>query len=207
MPELPAAAPPADLVSRHALPACDDVLYVPRFLDDAQATQAALMTELDWREEWITMFGRRVRVPRLCTWGGDAGIVYAYSRTVHRARGWGPGVESLRDELRERLGIRFNFVLGNLYRDGNDAMGWHADDEPELGEYPCIASLSFGAPRRFDLRARDDTKRRASLVLESGSLLLMWGRSQRRWQHALPRTRQTVGPRINLTFRTVEVAA
>jgi alkylated DNA repair dioxygenase AlkB len=148
-----------------------------------------------------------VKVPRLCSWCGDAGIVYRYSGTLHRADGWPRCVQSLRDQLRERLEIRFNFVLANLYRNGNDAMGWHADDERELGERPCIASLSFGAPRRFDLRARDGSGRRASLMLESGSLLLMWGNSQRYWQHALPRTKQAVGSRINLTFRDVETAA
>lgn len=153
------------------------------------------------------MFGRRVKVPRLCTWCGDDGVVYRYSHTVHRANGWPLPVESLRERLRTQLGIRFNFVLANLYRDGNDAMGWHADDESELGEWPCIASLSFGAPRRFDLRARDGTGRRTSLMLESGSLLLMWGSSQRRWQHALPRMKGAIGPRINLTFRQVEMTA
>ena len=192
-----------DLTSR-AIRVCDDVLYIPRFILHHQAIYGALAAQLDWREESIMMFGRRVKVPRLCTWCGDEGVVYRYSHTVHRATGWAPFVESIRDDLQACLNTRFNFVLGNLYRDGKDAMGWHADDEPELGNEPCIASLSFGASRRFDLRAREGSGHRASVILEPGSLLLMQGRSQRNWQHALPRTKATIGPRINLTFRRVE---
>ena len=208
MPELRACAePPADLVDAYRLPTCDDVLYVPGFIDDADEMRAQLLTQLDWREESILMFGRRVRVPRLCAWCGDAGVVYRYSHTTHRAEGWPGPVDALRERLRTRLAIEFNFALANLYRDGHDAMGWHADDERELGAAPCVASLSFGAPRRFDLRARDGTSRRVSLVLEPGSLLLMWGVSQRLWQHALPRTKQCAGPRVNLTFRRVETSA
>ena len=208
MPELPVCAEPsADFVEAYALPACDDVLYVPGFIDNADEVQAQLHTQLDWRDESILMFGKRVRVPRLCAWYGDAGVVYRYSHTTHRAEGWPGPVGALRDHLRSRLAIQFNFALANLYRDGHDAMGWHADDERELGHAPCIASLSFGAPRRFDLRARDGTTRRVSLVLEPGSLLLMWGASQRLWQHALPRTEQRVGPRVNLTFRQVGISA
>ena len=204
MVELRAHAEPAgDLVAAYALPTCDDVLYMPGFIDDAGEVEAQLMTELDWREESILMFGKRVKVPRLCAWCGDPGVIYRYSHTTHLAEGWPSPVRALRDRLRARLAIEFNFALANLYRDGNDAMGWHADDERELGDAPCIASLSFGAPRRFDLRARDGTPRRVSLVLEPGSLLLMWGVSQRRWQHALPRTKQTLGARVNLTFRRV----
>ncbi len=195
--------PSAELVSAHALSPCDDVLYIPRFLGAANGIEAALVTELDWREESIPMFGRRVKVPRMCAWCGDDGVVYRYSRTVHRAGGWPEHVESLRDDLRARLGVRFNFVLANWYRTGADAMGWHADDEPELGDRPCIASLSFGAARRFTMRARDGIARRTELLLEHGSLLLMWGRSQRHWQHALPATKRAVGARINLTFRIV----
>ena len=204
MAELRAPAVSQDDLTSRAIRVCDDVLYIPRFILHHHAIYGALAAQLDWREESIMMFGRRVKVPRLCTWCGDEGVVYRYSHTVHRATGWAPFVESIRDDLQACLNTRFNFVLGNLYRDGKDAMGWHADDEPELGNEPCIASLSFGASRRFDLRARDGSGRRASVILEPGSLLLMQGRSQRDSQHALPRTKATIGPRINLTFRRVE---
>jgi len=94
-------------------------------------------------------------------------------------------------------------VLANLYRDGRDCMGWHSDDEPELGARPLIASLSLGATRRFALRHRRDPSRRLVLELPAGSLLLMRGQTQARWRHALPRTARPVGPRINLTFRRI----
>ncbi len=195
--------PSVELQRQHTLASCDDVLYVANFIDDAATLFAALTTELDWREESILMFGKHITVPRLCAWCGDAGILYRYSHTPHRAQGWPDVMRILRERLHDRLGIRFNFALANQYRSGNDAMSWHADDEVELGEQPCIASLSFGAPRQFHLRARDGTSRRTAILLESGSLLLMWGRSQDSWQHAVPRTKQRVGPRINLTFRQV----
>ena len=195
-----AAQPPFDLIARYAVRDCDDVLYVPDYFD------GDFCAGIEWREETIPLFGRRVIVPRLCAWFGDDGVEYRYSRSVHRASRWLSPLQTLRDQLLARLGIRFNFVLANLYRTGNDAMGWHSDDERELGEQPCIASLSFGAARRFCLRARDGSARRAELVLEHGSLLLMWGRSQRDWEHALPRMRDVHESRINLTYRCVESA-
>jgi len=204
-PTIPSSAiPPADLVARYSVHACDDVFYVPDFFDADQRLYDELESAIPWREETIGLFGRRVTVPRLTAWNGDDGVGYRYSRGDHRANGWLNELAGLRDHLRSRLGIRFNFVLANLYRHGQDAMGWHADDEPELGECPCIASLSLGAARRFCLRARDGSRRRTELLLESGSLLFMWGRSQHDWLHAVPRTRRPVGPRINLTFRQVE---
>ncbi len=113
------------------------------------------------------------------------------------------GLAALRDRLRKELGVPFNSVLANLYRDGRDAMGWHSDDEPELGAEPVIASLSLGAARRFVLRRRDDHAVKQTLVLAPGSLLVMRGACQRDWQHALPRTAKPVGPRLNLTFRHI----
>jgi alkylated DNA repair dioxygenase AlkB len=196
--------PPSEFVDRYRVSECNDVLYAPNFVEDAQALEHDLTSVIAWREESLVIFGRRVRVPRLCAWYGDDGVTYRYSHTAHDAQSWPPVVRRVRDALHCRLGIRFNFVLANLYRDGNDAMGWHADDERELGTLPCIASLSFGAPRRFCLRQQG---RRVSIVLESGSLLMMWGTSQRDWQHCVPRSRAVVGPRVNLTFRRVESAS
>jgi alkylated DNA repair dioxygenase AlkB len=196
-------APPADWVARFSVAACEDVLYVPNFVADAQAWSAALDRELAWDHESIVLFGRSVEVPRLSVCYGDDGVEYRYSNVTHRAQRWPTRLVALRDRLRRTVGMRFNFVLANLYRDGCDSMGWHADDERELGARPVVASISLGATRAFKLRARDGTGRRAALDLESGSLLLMWGRSQRIWQHALPKVRADVGRRINLTFRDV----
>ena len=201
-----ARMPPSDLVGGYELAACRDVLYYPGFIDGAADLQHDLTNAIAWREESLLIFGRHVKVPRLCAWYGDDGVTYRYSHAEHRADSWPPVIRTLRDALHSRLGLRFNFVLANLYRDGNDALGWHADNERELGLYPCIASLSFGASRRFCMRARA-RDRRFTVLLEPGSLLLMWGTSQRDWQHSVPRSRDVNGPRVNLTFRLVETAS
>lgn len=156
-----------------------------------------------WHTHRIRMFGKWVDSPRLSCWIGDPDARYRYSGTTLEPHLWPGALLPLRARLRQELGIDFNSVLANLYRDGRDAMGWHSDDEPELGPEPVIASISLGAARRFVLRRRDDPAVRCEFVLEPGSLLVMRGRSQRDWQHALPRTARPVGPRINLTFRQV----
>ena len=200
--------PSPELLS-YRLSHCDDICYVPHFLTDATALRyfTDVAAQTPWVDESIQLFGRSVGVPRRCAWFGEPGVTYGYSRQLHHASGWTAATASLRDHLLERLGVEFNFVLLNLYRDGNDCIGWHSDNERELGKRPCIASLSFGAPRRFCLRARDGTNRRADVLLESGSLLVMWGASQQNWMHSLPRDRQCRAARINMTFRLVRTAA
>ena len=176
---------------------------MPNFIE---CDERLLMRAIDWREDTVVMFGRSIKVPRLCAWYGDPGVEYRYSNVVHRADGWPAEIAILRDRIHQLVGARFNFVLANLYRDGHDAIGWHSDDERDLGPQPCIASLSFGASRPFRIRSRDG-RRRVELLMEHGSLLLMFGTSQKKWQHSLPRIRTDVGPRINLTFRDVRVNA
>ena len=171
--------------------------------EQAQALVPRLLEQVHWEVHRIRLFGRQVASPRLSCWIGDAGATYRYSGTRFEPRPWSPALAGLRGRLQEELGLAFNSVLANRYRDGADAMGWHSDDEPELGPQPLIASLSLGATRRFVLRRRDDHARRLSLELEPGSLLLMAGDTQRHWQHALPRTARPVGERINLTFRRI----
>lgn len=172
--------------------------------DDAQALQQQLSETLPWSVHRIRLFGRWVDSPRLSCWIGDAQAVYRYSGQTFAPHPWTEALAALRDRLRGELGVPFNSVLANLYRDGRDAMGWHSDDEPELGDEPVIASLSLGAARRFVLRRRDDHAVKQALVLEPGSLLVMRGACQRDWQHALPRTAKPVGPRLNLTFRHLQ---
>lgn len=170
--------------------------YHPGFLDGAAADGllALLREQMNWQRESVQMFGRRYRVPRLVAWCGDAALNYRYAGCDHVCRGWHPLLRALRDRVRDSAGLDANLVLLNRYRDGQDAMGWHRDDEPGL--LPLVASVSLGAPRRFLLRPADEEAATA-LVLEHGSLLLMDGRQR----HALPRTRRPVGERINLTFR------
>ena len=180
----------------------------PTAFDAAEAD--ALFTELrhaiDWRREEVLIFGERRRVPRLVAWHGDPGARYTYSGTPHEPLPWTTPLERIRDRVGRLTGARFNAVLLNLYRDGRDGMGWHADDEPELGPAPHIASVSLGAARRFCLRHRRRKDRKLDLWLGHGSLLLMGGESQRHWVHAVPKTSRPVGERINLTFRQVRPA-
>ena len=190
---------------RHwALPDADLRLW-PAAFDAATADRcyAELRDGIDWRDEELLIFGRRRAVPRRVAWHGDPGARYTYSGTTHEPRPWTPALSAIRAHVGQLAGHGFNAVLLNLYRDGRDGMGWHADDEPELGPEPVIASVSLGAPRRFRLRHRRRPEARVDLVLPHGSLLVMAGPTQRHWVHSLPKTAVPVGPRINLTFRRV----
>lgn len=191
--------------------------YIPRFLDEAETAGllARLWRELDWSQREITVYGRRVMQPRLVAWYGDAAAVYSYSGLTLQPLPWHPLLQNLRRRIERATGQRFNAVLANAYRNGRDSMGWHADNEKELGPRPVIASLSLGAPRRFLLRlARRQPGLKTTtstgvangsfgLTLENGSLLLMQAGCQQRYQHALPRTRRATGLRINLTYRWI----
>ncbi len=170
---------------------------------EAQELFAALRTGIDWTQEEIVLFGERRRVPRLVAWHGDPGAGYTYSGTHHEPRPWTHGLLAIRRRVAQLTGHSFNSVLLNLYRDGRDGMGWHADDEPELGRDPVIASVSLGATRRFRLRHRRNRAGPVTLPLTDGSLLLMGGTLQHHWLHAVPKTATVVGERINLTFRSI----
>ncbi|HSX60936.1 MAG TPA: alpha-ketoglutarate-dependent dioxygenase AlkB [Tahibacter sp.] len=170
---------------------------------DPAALFARLRAEIAWEQHHLQIFGRRVASPRLSCWVGDAGAVYTYSGTRFAPHPWTPVLSRLRSELETLCAQPFNSVLCNLYRDGRDSMGWHSDDERELGPEPTIASLSFGATRRFRLRHKRDPASMLDLPLPSGSLLLMAGATQRNYRHDLPRALRVVEPRINLTFRQI----
>lgn len=191
------------------LPPNGRLVYRPGWLNDEDSGAdpahlfERLLEDVDWESRTITMFGRRVEQPRKIAFQGDAGVIYRYSNDDYVAARWHPAVRALRDRLEREWGTRFNSVLMNLYRDGRDGMGWHADDEPELGPRPEIASISLGQVRRFLLRSRADPSEKIELQLASGSLLLMGGDLQQAWQHQVPKTARKVGPRINLTFRRI----
>jgi len=186
-----------------------DVRYRPEFFGPETAARllCAIRDEAAWEEKFITIFGRTMPSPRLTAWHGDPGAVYRYSGLELHPRPWTAGLTEVRRAVETELGLRFDAVLCNLYRDGADSMGWHADDERELGPRPVIASVSLGAPRRFLLRHRTDRQLRHGMNLEPGSLLVMQGETQRHWQHAVPKTRRAVAPRINLTFRRLPATA
>ena len=171
---------------------------------EASALFDALRGAIHWENHPVRLFGREIPSPRLSSWIGDPHASYRYSGLVRAPRPWPAALVPLRSRLASDLGVEFDSVLANLYRDGRDAMGWHADDEPELGPAPVIASVSLGATRRFALRHRTGAPRLA-LDLPNGSLLLMAGATQSNYRHALPRTARPVGERINLTFRRIAV--
>lgn len=186
------------------LPDAEVTLWPAAFAAD-EATQLFddLTGGIDWQEEEVVIFGQRRRVPRLVAWHGDPGARYTYSGTLHEPLRWTPPLQRVRARVQELAAREFNAVLLNRYCDGRDGMGWHADDEPELGSDPIIASVSLGAVRRFCLRHRRRKDATLELRLPHGSVLLMSGATQHHWVHAVPKTASAVGERINLTFRRV----
>jgi alkylated DNA repair dioxygenase AlkB len=185
------------------LPQAD--VRLAQFCTDGEAAGwfARLRDEIPWERHRLRIFGREIDSPRLSCWIGDADAVYTYSGTRFAPHPWTPALAELRETISAQCAERCNSVLANLYRDGRDSMGWHSDDEPELGPQPVIYSFSFGGVRRFRLRHRLDPSVRLELDLPSGSLLRMAGTTQRYYRHDLPKTARAVGARINLTFRTI----
>lgn len=190
----PLAVPDADLRFMHAF-------YPP---DECAALFATLMAETPWRQERIEVWGKVHDQPRLTSWHGDAGTRYTYSGITLDTCPWTPTLTRLRQDVEAATGQRYNSVLLNLYRDRHDSVGWHSDNERELGGEPVIASLSFGATRSFRLRHRERLHATVNISLTDGSLLLMAGAMQRHWQHAVPKESREKGPRINLTFRRIQ---
>lgn len=190
----------------HTLQDADlSVCYWPAFLtaEQAQLMFERLIRTIDWQQGEIRIFGKVHPEPRLSAWYGDPQAAYRYSSKRMLPLPWTPELFQLKGQLESARVGRFNGVLLNLYRDGEDYMGYHADNEPELGPEPIIASLSLGAERRFLLKQRQ-TGQKHTLLLESGSLLVMSGPTQQHWLHSLPKARRVKEPRINLTFRTIQ---
>ncbi len=188
-----------------ALPIVDGDLRYWRQLDlgqDPQHILARLINDSEWRQEEITVYGKAYRQPRLSAWYGDMG--YSYSGIRLEPQPWTTRLQALRRLVEKRVGHSFNSVLLNYYRDHNDKMGMHSDDEKELGPRPVIASLSLGEPRNFLLRhkTRKDLQT-IKLLLPSASLLLMQGDTQRHWRHGINAERHPCGARVNLTFRRI----
>ncbi len=180
--------------------------FTPDFAKDHDTLMSRLLAELPLKSETIVIAGKTYAMPRLTSWHGDPSAAYRYSKKTFVPEPWTPLLAMLRQQLEETLGADFNGVLANYYRDGRDAMGWHADDEPELGpkspDDVLIASVSLGAPRRFLLAPKAGGPSRA-FDLGQGSLFVMGGSTQRHFRHRLARTAKPVGPRLNLTFRIV----
>jgi len=168
---------------------------------DADQLLAQLFEQVDWQRRQICLFGRQIWQPRLVSWYGEAD--YRYSGQTLKAQPLPPLLRRLLVQVEQVTGARFNCVLANLYRDQQDSMGWHSDNEPELGNNPAIASVSFGAERIFELQHRG-SREKLRLILGHGSILLMAGNLQNHWRHRLPKANQACDPRVNLTFRWIE---
>ncbi len=180
------------------------IKYYPNFIsyDDSLLWLDNLYQQCAWRQDRIVMFGKLIDIPRLQAWYGDRNADYCYSKLKLTALAWTPLLADIKQRVEVFCEQQFNSVLVNCYRDHQDSMGWHSDDEPELGNKPIIASLSLGANRVFQLKHKS-TGQKFKLPLQSGSLLVMSGTTQSCWQHAIGKTRQQQPMRINLTFRRI----
>lgn len=161
-----------------------------------------LLHEQNWPDNRYTVAGRQFILPRLQTWHADPGIRYSYSNNLLQTRPWTILLSDIRTQVESRLNFSFNSVLVNLYRNGDDCVGWHADNERELGEQPFIASLTFGAERQFAFRHKTSSEH-GRVLLRSGALLIMQPAFQHHWLHSVPIDHNVTEGRINLTFRKV----
>ncbi|HKJ89998.1 MAG TPA: alpha-ketoglutarate-dependent dioxygenase AlkB [Oceanipulchritudo sp.] len=185
-----------------------ELRYAEQFYnpDEADRLFRALQKELPWEQHRVKLFGKEHPAPRLSAWHGDPGVSYAYSGQRYQPHDWTPALREIRADLESCLQQRFNSLLANRYRNGEDSMGWHSDNEADLGENPLIASLSFGVPRRFVLRhRRHPGQEDVDFMLGHGSLLIMAGECQKAWKHQLPKSKKVSGERINLTFRQIRM--
>ena len=207
MPELTADAEGRSLQTLD-LPEAELFLY-PAFFSASEADR--LLRELCdttvWRQETIRLYGKNIDVPRLTAWYGDEGTRYIYSGIENVPLPWTPPLLEVKRAVEPPSGVVFNSVLLNRYRTGKDSVSWHADDEPEFGEQPIIASVSFGGTRSFQLKHKKRKDLKAKVELTHGSLLIMRGGTQANWLHQIPKTAKQVEERLNLTFRAIVARA
>lgn len=188
------------------LPKDGTLLYRPDLFtpEEASAYLLTLTETIHWDRPEIKLWGKLIPVPRLTAWYGEA--PYTYSGILNIPHPWTKELLAIKEKVELACDTEFNSVLLNLYRDGSDHMSWHADDEKSLGKKPVIASVSFGAERKFGVKHRyDKNEESLSLELASGSLVIMKGEMQTFWHHRIHPTKRPKGPRINLTFRNVIV--
>jgi alkylated DNA repair dioxygenase AlkB len=167
---------------------------------DIERFTAALTADVPWQRDEIRMFGKRIVTGRKVAWFANEGLSYAYSGTTKQPHPWNTALLEIRESVQRLSGASYNSCLLNLYHDGAEGMGWHSDDERSIVAESSIASLSFGAERKFSFKHKQ-SKETVSLMLENGSLLDMRGGTQENWWHQLPKTKRVSEPRINLTFR------
>ena len=187
------------------LPDADMALFENFFTNqESKKLHQNLIDNIQWRQDKIKMFGKLIDQPRLTAFYGDTNKEYSYSGIVMKPLEWNDDLFFIRNRVEDVAKIKFTSVLLNYYRDGKDSMGWHSDDEKELGQNPVIGSVSFGESRVFQMRHkfRKDIKK-VDIALTNGSFLLMKGTTQHFWQHQIPKTKRELESRINLTFRVI----
>ena len=163
-----------------------------------------LKNEIAWKQEQINFFGKTHDIPRLTAWYGDLGKSYSYAGISVEPSSWTDTLLQIKEKIESVSNVKFNSVLLNRYRSGNDGVSWHSDDEPELGVNPIIGSVSFGQSRPFHLKHKDLEGVKEKVTLEHGSYLLMKGETQHKWLHQIPKSKKEMGERINLTFRIIQ---
>jgi len=184
------------------------IFYYPQFFSKQKSNfyLNRLIDSIQWKQNTIKMYGKESLVPRLEAWYGEPGKNYSYSGIMMQPISWTSELLEIKKEIEKVSKTVFNSVLINYYRNGNDRVAWHSDDEKELGKNPVIGSISLGAERNFKLRHKDYkiNSLRNNIILKHGSFLLMKGPTQHNWMHEIPRTAKPIGPRINLTFRVIK---
>lgn len=174
--------------------------------DESDKAFAKIQDELPWQQPTIRMHGKLIPIPRLQVWMGDDKTDYRYSGKIFSPEPWHPTIFAIKQKVESLTSYKYNSVLCNLYRNGQDSVSWHADDEPELCKETPIASFSLGALRRFDLKHKaKPTLEKVHIPLEHNTLLVMSPDVQNHWQHQLPKTKKVLEPRINLTFRKIRI--
>lgn len=190
--------------TKNLLPADGIVNYYGKVFTPAEANYYldSLLKTIDWKNDEAIIFGKHIITKRKAAWYGDYNFEYTYSKITKRAQVWTPELMQLKTIIEKQTGEKFNSCLLNLYHTGDEGMAWHSDNEKDLKKDGAIASVSFGAERKFALKHKQ-TKEPISLLLEHGSLLVMKGTTQTHWLHRLPPTTLITKPRVNLTFRTI----
>jgi len=182
-----------------------EYIYIRNFFNKQKSDYylKALLEKIEWKQEEMNMYGKILKFPRLTAWYGDNDKPYSFSGISLSPINWNDDLLDIKKTIETKCNKIFNSVLLNLYRNGSDSISWHTDAEKELGENPLIASVNFGAKRKFQLRHKE-TKEKIEIELEHGSLLIMKGELQHFWQHQIPKTKKHVEKRINLTFRIIK---
>ena len=183
-----------------------EIVYTNNFFDTTASNMLfeKLKAEIPWQQDNITVYGKSHPQPRLTALYGNEGKPYSYSNIIMQPHFWTPLTTYIKEKVEEATNEKFTTVLLNLYRNGKDSNGWHADNERELGRNPVIASVSFGAVRPFYLKHNTIENQRLKIDLQHGSLLIMKGETQHFWKHQIAKTARPIGERINLTFRIIK---